>query len=89
MIKIAEQGTKCKIISKWWFSNFTASPLTEKSRHGYIEDKVYFLTFIIWYFFLSFSVNLLGHLILKVEKIMYEGRSIMIPHFLSSVLQHL
>ena len=38
MRKIAEPGTNCKRISKWCFSNFTASPSTEKSRHGYIED---------------------------------------------------
>ena len=30
MRKIAEPGTNCKRISKWCFSNFTVSPLTEK-----------------------------------------------------------
>ena len=43
MIKIAEPGTNSKEFFKWHFSNFTASPLTEKSHHGYIEDKVYFI----------------------------------------------
>jgi hypothetical protein len=28
--KVAEPGTNCKRISKWFFSNFNASPLTEK-----------------------------------------------------------
>ena len=30
MRKIAEPGTNCKIISKWCFSNFTASPFNRK-----------------------------------------------------------
>ena len=30
MRKIAERETNCKRISKWCFSNFIASPLTEK-----------------------------------------------------------
>ena len=30
MRKITEPGTNCKRISKWFFSNFSASPLTPK-----------------------------------------------------------
>lgn len=47
MQKIPEPGTNCKRIFKCRFSNFTASPFTEKGRHGYIGEQEYFIALII------------------------------------------